>query len=181
MERALELQDHFLHSLFDAVQHRRLGPLLERIQARLPLAPECPEPRAVHLGDLSGVVPFYRQAHERQGIDFTVDRVPFSGEVLETTLVRVAPGHRSEPREHAHEVLLVVLSGAGRVHVRGTEVEVKTGDAVFVPRWAPHQAHATGPEPLVLLMVTDHGLTRRAHEEEVLRAARLKRATGVDL
>jgi hypothetical protein len=41
--------------------------------------------------------------------------------------------------------------------------------------------HATGPEPLVLLMVTDHGLTRRAHEEEVLRAARLKRATGVDL
>jgi hypothetical protein len=33
----------------------------------------------------------------------------------------------------------------------------------------------------VLLMVTDHGLTRRGHEEEVLRAARLKRATGVDL
>lgn len=181
MERALELQDHFLHGLFEAVQHRRLGPLLERIQARLPLTPECPEPRTVHLGDLSGVVPLYRQAHAPQGIDFTVDRVPFSAEVLETTLVTVAPGHRSEPREHAHEVLLVVLSGTGRVHVRGTEVEVKTGEAVFVPRWASHEAHATGPEPLVMLTVTDHGLTRRAHEEEVLRAARLKRATGVDL
>jgi mannose-6-phosphate isomerase-like protein (cupin superfamily) len=181
MERALELQDRFFQSLFEAMQHRRLVPLLERIQARMPLAPECPEPRTVHLGDLSAVVPFYRQAHEPQGIDVTVDRVPFSGDVLETTLVRVAPGHRSERREHAQEVVLVVLSGPGRVHVRGTEVEVKAGEAVFVPRWASYQAHATGTEPLVLLMVTDHGLTRRELEEEVLRAARLKRATGVDL
>jgi mannose-6-phosphate isomerase-like protein (cupin superfamily) len=181
MERALELQGHFLQSLFEAVRHRQLGPLLERIQARLPLAPECPEPRTIHLGDLSGVVPFYRHAHELQGIDFTVDRVPFSAEVLETTLMRVAPDHRTESREHAHEVLLVVLSGNGRVHVRGTVVEVKPGDAVFIPRWASHQVHATGSEPLALLLVTDHGLTRRAHEEEMLRAARLKRATGVDL
>jgi mannose-6-phosphate isomerase-like protein (cupin superfamily) len=181
LERALELQDHFLESLFEAVHHQRLGPLLERIQARLPLAPERPDPRTVHLSGQSGMDPFYRHAHEPQGIDFTVERVPFPAEVLETALVRVAPGHRSEPREHAHEVLLAVLSGTGRMHVRGTEVEVKPGDAVFVPRWASHHAHATGPEPLVLLTVTDHGLTRRAHEEEVLRAARLKLATGVDL
>jgi hypothetical protein len=29
--------------------------------------------------------------------------------------------------------------------------------------------------------VTDHGFTRRAHEEEVLRAARFKRETGLEL
>jgi mannose-6-phosphate isomerase-like protein (cupin superfamily) len=180
LERALELQDHFLEGLFEAVQQRRLSPLMEHIQARLPLAPERPEPRTVHLGDLSNVIPFYREAHEWRGIDFSVDRVAFPAEVLETNVVRVAPGHSNEAREHAHEVLLVVLSGVGRVQVRGTAVDVKPGDAVFVPRWTTHQARSTGAEPLVLLTVTDHGFTRRAHEEEMLRAARLKRETGLD-
>ncbi|WP_224362880.1 cupin domain-containing protein [Hyalangium versicolor] len=181
MERALELQGNFLNGLFESARYRRLAPLMERIQARLPLVPEEPDPRTLHLGDLSNVVPFFRQTHEPRSIDFSVDRVPFPGEVLETSVVQVAPGRRSEPREHAHEVLLVVLSGTGRVHVRGTAVLVKPGDAVFIPRWALHQAQSTGPEPLVLLTVTDHGLTRHAHEDEVLRAAHLKRATGVDL
>lgn len=180
LERALELQGHFLEGLFEALQQRRLSPLMERLQARLPLAPEQPEPRTVHLGDLSDVIPFYREAHEWRGIDFSVDRVAFPTEVLETNVVRVAPGHATEAREHAHETLLVVLSGAGRVRVRGTTVEVKPGDAVFIPRWSTHQAHGTGAEPLVLLRVTDHGFTRRAHEEEVLRGARLKRETGLD-
>jgi len=181
VERALALQERFFNGVFEALQQRRLGPLLERLQVRQPLAPESPEPRSVHLSGLSNVVPFYRHTHELRGIDCTVDRVPFPAEVLETTLVRVAPGHGSEPREHAYEVLLTVLSGTGRVRVRGTEVEVKPGDAVFVPRWASYQAHATGAETLTLLTVTDHGFTRRAHEEELLRAARLKSATGVDL
>jgi mannose-6-phosphate isomerase-like protein (cupin superfamily) len=180
LERALELQGHFLEGLFEAVQQRRLSPLMERIQARLPLAPEQPDPRTVHLGDLSGVIPFCREVHERRGVDFTVDRVPFPAEVLETNVVRVAPGYTNEAREHAHEVLLVVLSGTGQVQVRGTTVEVKPGDAVFVARWATHQARNTGTEPLALLTVTDHGFIRRAHEEEVLRAARLKRETGLD-
>ncbi|HYI00444.1 cupin domain-containing protein [Hyalangium sp.] len=181
LEQALELQGRFFESLFEALQHQRLGPLLERIQARQPLAPECPEPSTVHLSGLSNIVPFYRHAHELRGIDFAVDRVPFPAEVLETTRLRVAPSHGTEPREHAHELLLAVMSGTGRVEVRGTQVDVKPGDAVFIPRWASYQAHATGPEPLELLAVTDHGLTRRAHAEEVLRAARLKSATGVDL
>ncbi|WP_224247711.1 cupin domain-containing protein [Hyalangium gracile] len=181
MERAMELQNNLFEALFEATRQRRLRPLLEHIEARLPLAPEEPEPRTVHLAELSNVVPFFRQTHEQRGIDFTVDRVPFPAEVLETSVMHVVAGHRTEPRELAHEVLLMVLSGTGRVQVRGTTVEVKAGEAVFVPRWALHQAHATGAEPLTLMMVTDHGLTRRAHEEEVLRAARLKRATGVDL
>jgi mannose-6-phosphate isomerase-like protein (cupin superfamily) len=181
LERALELQNQFLEGLFEAVQQRRLSPLMERIQARLPLAPELPEPRTMHLGDLSSVIPLYREAHEWRGIDFSVDRVPFPAEVLETNVMRVAPGHTNETREHAHEVLLVVLSGTGRVQVRGTTVDAKPGDAVFVPRWASYQARSTGAEPLALLTVTDHGFTRRAHEQEVLRAAKFKRETGLDL
>ncbi|MFL5346409.1 MAG: cupin domain-containing protein [Hyalangium sp.] len=181
LERALELQRSFFEGLFESVHHQRLGPLLERIQARLPLAPEQPEPRTFHLGDRSHVVPFFHHAHEQHGIDFSVDRVPFPSEVLETSVVRVSPGHRSEPREHAYEVLLLVVSGTGHVQVRGTGVDVKPGEAIFVPRWASHQAQCTGAEPLVLLTVTDHGLTRRAHEDEVRRADKLKRATGVDL
>jgi mannose-6-phosphate isomerase-like protein (cupin superfamily)/pyrroloquinoline quinone (PQQ) biosynthesis protein C len=181
MERALQLHGSFLEGLFEAVQHRRLRPLLARIQDRVPLTPEHPDPRTLHLEDFSQGLAFYQYAHEEEGIRFSVDRVPFATEVLETHLVRVAPGHTTELREHAHEALLVVLEGQGRVHVRGTEVEVKPGDAVFVPRWAPNQARSVGPETLTLLRVTDHGFTRLAHDEEVLRAMRLKRATGVDL
>ncbi|ADO68431.1 cupin domain-containing protein [Stigmatella aurantiaca] len=181
MERALELHGNFLEGLFETVHHRRLRPLLERIQARLPLTPEHPDPDTLHLDDLSRVLSFYQYSHEEEGIDFSVDRVPFPAEVLETNVVRVAPGHTTELREHAHEVLFVVMSGMGRMHVRGTEVEVKPGDAVFVPRWAANQARSLGPEALTLLSVTDHGFTRLAHDEEVLRAMRLKRATGVDL
>jgi mannose-6-phosphate isomerase-like protein (cupin superfamily) len=181
MERALVLHGNFLEGLFEAVQHRRLRPLLERIQAREPLTAEHPDPRTLHLENLSQGLPFYQYAHEEQGISFSVDRVPFAAEVLETHLVRVAPGHTTELREHAHEGVLVVMSGRGRIHVRGTEVEVNPGEAVFVPRWAANQARSVGPEPLTLLSVTDHGFTRLAHGEEVLRALRLKRATGVDL
>ncbi|SEU00263.1 cupin domain-containing protein [Stigmatella erecta] len=181
MERALQLHGNFLEGLFEAVQHRRLRPLLEHIQDRVPLTPEHPDPRTLHLEDFSQGPSFYQYAHEEEGIRFSVDRVPFATEVLETHLVRVAPGHTTEMREHAHEALLVVMEGQGRVHVRGTEVEVKPGDAVFVPRWAPNQARSLGPEALTLLRVTDHGFTRLAHDEEVLRALRLKRATGVDL
>lgn len=181
LERALKLQEHFFEGLFEALQQHRLRPLVERLQARPPQGSEGPEPRGVHVSSESPLIPFYRHAHEQRGIDCTVERLPFCPEVLEATRVRVEPGRGSEPREHAYEVLFTVLSGTGRVRVRGTEVAVKPGDAVFVPRWAPYQAHATGPEPLLLLTVTDHGFTRRAHEEELLRAARLKSATGVDL
>lgn len=176
MERAMELRGAFFDSLFDAVPHRRVGPLLERIQAGEPLAPERPEPRTVHREDTSEGAPAVRSVHEERGIDFTVERVPFAAEVLEAQRLRVAPGHGSEARQHAHETLLAVLSGSGRVRINATEVEVRPGQLVFVPRWAWQQAHNTGEAELTLLVVTDQGLAARAHVGEYFKAARLARA-----
>jgi mannose-6-phosphate isomerase-like protein (cupin superfamily) len=178
MERALELRGAFLDSLFDEVPQRRVGPLLERIQAGAPLAPEQPEPRTIHLGDTSRGAPAVRSVHEERGIDFAVERVPFAGEVLEAHLLRVAPGHGSDARQHAHEAVLAVLAGTGRVRVNATEVEVRPGQLVFVPRWAWQQAHNMGEAELTLLVVTDQGLAARAHVGEYFKAARLARAEG---
>ncbi len=173
MERALELRGAFFDSLFDAVPQRRVGPLLERIQAGEPLAPERPEPRTLHVEATSGAEPAVRSVYEARGLDFTVERVPFAGEVLEARLLRVAAGHGSEARRHAHETVLAVLAGTGRVRVNATEVEVRPGQLVFVPRWAWQQAHSTGEAELTLLVVTDQGLAARAHVGEYFQAARV--------
>lgn len=175
MERALELRGAFFDNLFDAVSHRRVGPLLARIQAAQPLAPERPEPSTIHREDTAAGAPAVRSVHEERGIDYTEERVSFPGEVLEARLLRVAPGHGSDARQHAHETLLAVLSGMGRVRVNATEVEVRPGQLVFVPRWAWQQAHNTGETELKLLVVTDQGLAARAHVSESL-TARLTRA-----
>lgn len=172
VERALELRGAFFDSLFDAVPRQRVTPLLERIQAGCTRTPERPEPRSIHLEDLSRGESSQRNAHAWRGIDFTEERAPFQGEVLEARILRIAPGQGSEARREAHETLLAVLSGTGRVRVNATEVRVRPGQLVFVPRWAWQQAHSTGETELTLLSVTDQGLATRAHVGNVLRSAR---------
>jgi quercetin dioxygenase-like cupin family protein len=176
LERALELRGAFFDSLFAAVPQGRVGSLLERIQLGRTPPPERPEPRAIHLEGPSHGEPLFRSAHTWRGIDFCVERVPFEGEVLEAQIVRVAQGQGSEARQHPHETLLTVLSGSGRVRVNATTVEVGPGHLVFVPRQATSQAHAAADAELVLLVVTDGGLTRRAHVGAYLEAARRARS-----
>jgi quercetin dioxygenase-like cupin family protein/pyrroloquinoline quinone (PQQ) biosynthesis protein C len=177
LERALELRGAFFDSLFAAVPQRRVGSLLERIQLGEARVPEQPEPGAIHLEGASRREPLFRSTHAWRGIDFTVERVPFEGEVLQAHILRVARGQGGEARQHPHETLLTVLSGSGRVRVNATTVEVGPGHLVFVPRQATCQAHAAEDAELTLLVVTDGGLTRRAHVGEYLEAARQARAS----
>jgi oxalate decarboxylase/phosphoglucose isomerase-like protein (cupin superfamily) len=60
------------------------------------------------------------------------------------------------------------------VHVNQSIVDVGPGDMVFVPRWAMHQSHNIGGEDLVILAMTDFGLTDRAYVGNQLKTTRLR-------
>jgi len=79
--------------------------------------------------------------------------------VLDPRIVRIAPGKKNERHKHAHESIFSIISGRGEVVVGDRILSVQTGDTVFVPRWTFHQSCNKGDEDLVLLAITDFGLT----------------------
>ncbi|MFN7130547.1 MAG: iron-containing redox enzyme family protein [Myxococcales bacterium] len=181
MRRALDLRLQFFEALYAQLEQLRVQPLLDRIQARRSLA-ERREPGAplVFQPGAAGI-PLYENQHARLNIDFTVERLPLGAEVLDARVVRIPPGRNNENHKHAHETAFVVVSGSGCIVIEGVTSALKPGDVAFVPRWAFHQSHNTSPdEPLVLLAITDFGLTGRAFIGNYDATARLKRraATG---
>ncbi len=103
-----------------------------------------------------------------------MERAPFAAEVLDTRMLRVAPHRCNERHRHPHESVFYVIQGRGRVHVNEAAVDVGPGDLVFVPRWAVHQSHNTADEELVILAVTDFGLTEQAYVGNHLATTRLQ-------
>lgn len=103
----------------------------------------------------------YRNRDVSLGIDFEVARLPFAGlQVMDPRLVRIAPGSRNEKHRHAHESIFVVLSGRGEIQIGAGLTVLETGHVAYVPRWVVHQSHnLCNREPLVLLAITDFGLT----------------------
>jgi hypothetical protein len=139
---------------------KELDELLERARSREPLgtAPDAgPWVREV----LAPGATMYRNANERLGIDFAVDRLAFPDiQVMDPRVVRIAPGKRNELHKHAHESLFIVLEGHGEVAIGERVMPVKQGDVAFVPRWIFHQTRNTSPDcELVVLAITDFGFT----------------------
>ena len=58
-------------------------------------------------------------------------------------------------------------------------VEVKAGDMVFVPRWAVHQSQNSGDTEMVILAVTDFGLTSKAYIGDYNKTARMQQVMEV--
>jgi len=96
--------------------------------------------------------------------------------VLDTRVLRVAPHRSNERHKHPHESVFYVIAGRGNVRVNQSSVDVGPGDMVFVPRWATHQSYNTGDEDLVILAVTDFGLTERAYVGDAVKTTRLRGA-----
>lgn len=143
--------------MFDTVT-KTLEILLHRIRARRPLGDE----RELPVRDpLREGVEIYRNHNARLGIDFSVERLGFSAaQTLDPRVVRIAPGRSNELHKHAHESLFVILDGQGEVEVGGRRSPVRRGDLAFVPRWVMHRTRNTSTtEPLVLLAITDFGLS----------------------
>jgi quercetin dioxygenase-like cupin family protein/pyrroloquinoline quinone (PQQ) biosynthesis protein C len=176
LHAALELRRTFFDNLFEAIVRRRLDGLLHGIQDRQALGPDPLRLQDALFQAGSRGPLLYTNTVDRLNIQFLVERVPFDAEVLDPRLVYIPPGKANERHKHAHESLFVVLQGAGRVLVGDIHVPVRVGDLVFVPRWVLHQSENLGREPMIILAVTDHGLTGRAFVGDYDRTARLKRA-----
>jgi quercetin dioxygenase-like cupin family protein/pyrroloquinoline quinone (PQQ) biosynthesis protein C len=175
MHAALELRRVFFENVFDAMVRRRLDSLLHGIQDRQALGPDRPRPEE-SLFRRGGRGPLlYTNTVERLGIQFLVERIPFPAEVLDPRLVYIPPGRSNERHKHAHESIFVILHGEGRVLVGEQHVPVRPGDLVFVPRWVLHQTENQSKEQMILLAITDHGLTGKAFVGDYDRTARLKR------
>jgi quercetin dioxygenase-like cupin family protein len=79
---------------------------------------------------------------------------------MDPRLVRIAPGSRNEKHRHAHESIFVVLSGQGEIQIGSGRTALNPGHVAYVPRWVVHQSHNLfSREPLLLLAITDFGLT----------------------
>jgi quercetin dioxygenase-like cupin family protein len=167
MERALSLRAEFFDAVVEQLQARRLGPMVERIQARASLA----HPDARLRARLDDGASLYENQIDRLSICFSVHRLPFGPEVLDPRVVRIPPGKCNERHRHAHETIFYIVEGAGTVTVDRQTIEVHPGDVVFVPRWSLHQSECTGPSPLTILAVTDYGLTSKTYLGDYTRKA----------
>jgi quercetin dioxygenase-like cupin family protein len=178
LTHSLHLRDRFFDAIFDAIQHHRVQPIIDRIQARQSLA--LTQSAKLHHRCAEAGTPLYSNEVERLNVRFSVDRLPFPAEVLDPRIVRIPPGKYNEKHRHAHETVFYVIQGRGKVLIDDDALEVVAGDAVFAPRWALHQTQNTGESEMVLLAVTDFGLTGKAFVGSYHATARLKRASDGD-
>jgi pyrroloquinoline quinone (PQQ) biosynthesis protein C/mannose-6-phosphate isomerase-like protein (cupin superfamily) len=174
MVYALSLRERFFDKLYECLEIRRLRPIIDNIQNRESLVPDLPSPKEIHyrVGDAAPAL--YSNVNERLNIDFNVERVPFKTDVFDSRILRIAPHKNNEKHKHPHESVFYVIKGQGKVHVNEAEIEVKAGDMAFVPRWAMHQSFNTGDEELLILALTDFGLTERAFLGNHLKTTRMK-------
>jgi pyrroloquinoline quinone (PQQ) biosynthesis protein C/quercetin dioxygenase-like cupin family protein len=161
MNRALDLRLEFFDHLFDALQSRRLEPMLQRMQGRASLARGVRDDALCHRpgGDTATM---YANEVEKLNIKFTVGRLPLAAEVLDPRMVRIPAGKFNEKHKHAHETLIHILEGSGQVLVDDRVFPVEPGDTVLVPRWSLHQTQNLGATEMRFLAVTDFAFSQRA-------------------
>jgi pyrroloquinoline quinone (PQQ) biosynthesis protein C/quercetin dioxygenase-like cupin family protein len=183
LDRALNIRRQFLDDALDFVLQTRLQGLLDRLRDEHSLiskdatAKDFVSSRTAPGAALSGL---YSNKVEPLNIEFSVDRVDFGAEVFDVRQVTVAPHRNTEHHRHAHESLLTIVKGRGRVLVGDFTIDVKAGDTVFVPRWAMHQTQNSTDEPMEFLAVTDYGLSRRAYLGDHLRSTRMNPQQDAD-
>jgi pyrroloquinoline quinone (PQQ) biosynthesis protein C/quercetin dioxygenase-like cupin family protein len=171
---ALSLRERFFNKVFESIELRRIRPIIDHIQNRRSLAPDVPNPADLHHRLGAAAAPLYSNVNERLTINFNVERVPFKADVFDTRLLRIAPHKNNERHKHPHESIFYVIKGEGKVTVNEAEIAVKAGDLVFVPRWAMHQSHNTTDEELLILALTDFGLTEATYLGDHLKSTRMK-------
>jgi len=162
LQRALDLRTAFFDHLFDALQSARLAPMLRRMQDHQSLARGVDDAALCHRPG-GETVAMYANEVEKLNIQFTVERLPLSAEVLDPRMVRIPPGKFNEKHKHAHETLIHILAGSGQVLIDDRVLPVRAGDTVLVPRWAMHQTQNLGTTEMHFLAVTDFQLSQRAY------------------
>lgn len=160
LQRALDLRLEFFDRLADALMHRRLAPMLDRVNAERSLAPAKPSDLVHRATDVAPLL--YTNQISAEDVAFTVTRIGVPAEVLDPRRVVIPPHRSNERHRHAHETFIYILEGTARIQIDSHKIEVSAGDSIVVPRWALHQTTNTGAGDLTFLAVTDYHLTKRA-------------------
>lgn len=170
---SLDLREQFFEYLYQQLQVERIQVILDRIQGRQSLANY--QPKLQYRAQDSGDLLYHNQGSAgKQTIDFTVERFAVPSEVLDPRLVCIAPNKTNERHRHAHEAIFLIKEGQGTVWIDREQFDVEVGDIVFVPRWAVHQVKNIGEGTLVILAITDFGLTSKAFVGNYHKTARMK-------
>ena len=171
---ALSLRERFFEKTFESIEMRRIRPIIDNIQSRRSLVSDQPDPAELYHRVGAAAAPLYSNVNERLNIDFNVERVPFKTDVFDARILRIAPRKNNERHKHPHESIFYVIKGEGLVDVNEAQIPIRAGDMVFVPRWAMHQSHNTTDEELLILALTDFGLTEAAYLGDHLKSTRMK-------
>lgn len=180
---ALDIRKQFLDDALDFVLQVRVKSLLDRVRDEHSLVPRGSVANDFVLLQAesgAGLSGLYSNKMEHLNIEFAVKRVDFGAETFDVRLVNIAPHRNTEHHRHAHESLLTVTCGNGRILVGEFTVEVGPGDTVFVPRWTMHQTQNTSDRVMELLAVTDYGMTRHAFLGDHLRTTRMNPKNDAD-
>jgi pyrroloquinoline quinone (PQQ) biosynthesis protein C/quercetin dioxygenase-like cupin family protein len=183
MNHALDLRKQFFDDVLEYALNARVKGLLDHMRAEESLVAKDAVAKDFVLSSTDrgdGLSSLYSNKVEHLNIEFAVQRVDFGADVFDVRLVNIPPHRNNELHRHAHESLLFVTKGKGRVRIDDFTVDAAAGDAVFVPRWAQHQTQNTGDEPMEVLAVTDYGLTRRAFVGDHLRTTRMTPQNDAD-
>lgn len=161
MLQALDARHQFFLHIHQTLLLRRVQPLIESTA----YAPRT-SPTLAHVHHLVSHIDaadplLYSHQDRAAHIDFSVQRVPFSGDVLDPRVVVINPGCRNEYHAHAHETVILILAGEGEMIIDGKSTTVTPGSIVYVPRWLSHQTRNSGESELKFFAVTDYGLTGR--------------------
>jgi mannose-6-phosphate isomerase-like protein (cupin superfamily) len=74
---------------------------------------------------------------------------------LEVWRVSLAPGNEIQASRYKGEVVVLTLSGTGRLVVDGKQVDVRPDTTLVIPSGASRQVFNTGSEELVLLLIRE--------------------------
>ncbi len=170
MVQALDIRDRFFSSVFQTIRPKAFDDLVRRMALPFGAEDEVAQPNVCSVRRQN--TPLYSNADSHQGIMFEVERIAVGADVLDPRVLTIPAGRRNESHRHAHETLMLVLSGRGEVYLGKTSTAVTRDDVVLVPRWVPHHTRNTGSDDLRILAITDFELTSRfpGNTEESYRA-----------
>jgi mannose-6-phosphate isomerase-like protein (cupin superfamily)/pyrroloquinoline quinone (PQQ) biosynthesis protein C len=170
IDKTLSLRDKFFTHIYQALQQYKINLLLQRISAPDNSIMDVRKNSLFNIDKIDN--PLYENIEYDQKIKFRVDRIPINTDVLDPRIVHISPGYNNEMHRHAHETVLLFLSGQGQVIIDNQTIDVTANSMVHVPRWCYHQTMNTGNADLCFFAVTDYGLTKRipSNTEHVYRA-----------
>ncbi|HVI49273.1 MAG TPA: iron-containing redox enzyme family protein [Chitinophaga sp.] len=153
---ALNLRYDFFNNLYKALYLNKITPVINGIIDGQSLAANTTQLHYERKHDK-----IYQNKEDENNIEFSVDRIALSGQVLDPRIVHIPSGKQNENHSHAHETYIYIIQGNGTVKIDDMEFPVSAGSSILVPRWSRHQTSNTSEnEELIFLGVTDFNLTK---------------------